>query len=101
MKEGSGQPQSLIRDLMCAAVHSRAAYGYAMAAGHLTSLYNFALLQTVRHLGKPCSTHLQQPGTGGFAQLRIVRFQTEPREHWQHHWRTGSEGFCGPVMQRA
>jgi hypothetical protein len=29
-------------------MHSRAAYGYAMAAGHLSSLLNFALLQTVR-----------------------------------------------------
>ena len=49
---------------MCAAVHSRAAYGYAMAAGHLASLYNFALLQTVRSLGQPCSTDLQQTEIG-------------------------------------
>lgn len=38
---------ALIRRLTCAAMHSRAAYGYAMAAGHLSSLLNFALLQTV------------------------------------------------------
>lgn len=38
---------ALLRRLNCAALHSRAAYGYAMAAGHLSSLVNFALLQTV------------------------------------------------------
>lgn len=39
---------SLLQVLLCGAMHSRAAYGYAMAAGHLSSLLNFALLQTVR-----------------------------------------------------
>ncbi|BDA50637.1 probable Sn1-specific diacylglycerol lipase alpha at N-terminal half [Coccomyxa sp. Obi] len=38
---------SLLQVLLCGAMHSRAAYGYAMAAGHLSSLLNFALLQTV------------------------------------------------------
>ena len=41
------QMNVLLRRLNCAALHSRAAYGYAMAAGHLSSLVNFALLQTV------------------------------------------------------
>lgn len=41
---------SLVRQLVCSAVHSKAAYGHAMAAGHLSSLYNFALLQTVSTL---------------------------------------------------
>jgi hypothetical protein len=41
------QQQSLLQALLCAGMHSRAAYGYAMAAGHLSSLLNFALLQTV------------------------------------------------------
>ena len=33
--------------MLCAARHSRAAYGYAMAEGHLSSIMNFTLLQTV------------------------------------------------------
>jgi len=41
---------SLLQALLCGAMHSRAAYGYAMAAGHLSSLLNFALLQTVGSL---------------------------------------------------
>lgn len=47
--DGSEQqrPKNLIRELVCAAIHSRAAYGHAMAVGHLDSIYNFALLQTV------------------------------------------------------
>ena len=47
-KGPSTDAASLVRQLVCAAVHSKAAYGHAMAAGHLSSLYNFALLQTVR-----------------------------------------------------
>ena len=43
----SAEAGNLVRQLVCAAVHSKAAYGHAMAAGHLSSLYNFALLQTV------------------------------------------------------
>ncbi len=35
-------------DLLTAAVHARAAYGYAMAAGHLSSISKFAMLHTVR-----------------------------------------------------
>lgn len=46
-------PQSLLQALLCGAMHSRAAYGYAMAAGHLSSLLNFALLQTVGSFGFP------------------------------------------------
>ncbi len=49
--EEEGEAQSLhmnlLQPLLCAGMHSRAAYGYAMAAGHLSSLLNFALLQTV------------------------------------------------------
>jgi hypothetical protein len=49
--EEEGEAQSLhmnlLQALLCAGMHSRAAYGYAMAAGHLSSLLNFALLQTV------------------------------------------------------
>lgn len=36
-----------VQDLLCAARHSRAAYGYAMAEGHLSSFMKFTLLQTV------------------------------------------------------
>ena len=45
--EAAANP-TLLQDLLAGAMHSRAAYGYAMAAGHLSSLLNFALLQTVR-----------------------------------------------------
>lgn len=51
-------PQSLLQALLCGAMHSRAAYGYAMAAGHLSSLLNFALLQTVGPFGFP---HMRVP----------------------------------------
>ena len=48
-RDGGGQAlhMNLLQALLCAGMHSRAAYGYAMAAGHLSSLLNFALLQTV------------------------------------------------------
>ena len=51
-REGGGQAlhMNLLQALLCAGMHSRAAYGYAMAAGHLSSLLNFALLQTVGRL---------------------------------------------------
>ncbi len=39
--------RALIKSLLAGAMHSRAAYGYAMQAGHLTSVLNYALLHTV------------------------------------------------------
>ena len=45
--DGSG---TLLQDLLCAAVHSRAAYGFAMAAGHITSVASYIKLQTVQPL---------------------------------------------------
>lgn len=47
--DGPALQMNLLQALLCAGMHSRAAYGYAMAAGHLSSLLNFALLQTVSH----------------------------------------------------
>ena len=61
--------------MLCAARHSRAAYGYAMAEGHLSSIMNFTLLQTVNlhlpagswdlHAGgmhaQPCPCRAAQP----------------------------------------
>ena len=47
----SADAANLVRQLVCAAIHSKAAYGHAMAAGYLSSLYNFALLQTVKACG--------------------------------------------------
>mmetsp|Transcript_1514 Transcript_1514/g.4497 ORF Transcript_1514/g.4497 Transcript_1514/m.4497 type:complete len:838 (-) Transcript_1514:371-2884(-) len=41
---------SLLKTLLAAAMHSRAAYGYAMQAGHLNSVFNYALLHTVHAL---------------------------------------------------
>ena len=64
----AGRKLTLLQDLLCAAMHSRAAYGYAMAAGHLSSLLNFALLQTVRFCSSfdsrthPMLTAHGQPG---------------------------------------
>jgi len=43
-----GSAPSLLADLLAAAVHARAAYGYAMAAGHLSSIAKFAMLHTAR-----------------------------------------------------
>lgn len=34
---------SLLQDLLCGAMHSRAAYGYAMHAGHMGSIFSFIL----------------------------------------------------------
>jgi hypothetical protein len=39
-----------VRLMLNAAIHSRAAYGYAMAAGHISSLLNFARLVTINQL---------------------------------------------------
>jgi len=54
-----GSAPSLLADLLAAAVHARAAYGYAMAAGHLSSIAKFAMLHTARRPrrglgGRPC-----------------------------------------------
>jgi hypothetical protein len=38
---------SLLEDMTYATIHSRAAYGYAMLAGHMSSVYNYTMLQTV------------------------------------------------------
>lgn len=48
--EGGARPLPPLRasDLMTAALHSRAAYGYAAAAGHLASLSSYAMMHTVR-----------------------------------------------------
>lgn len=40
----------LVQDLLLAAIHSRAAYGYAMQAGHVASVMSFALMHTVHSL---------------------------------------------------
>ena len=53
MRGAQSLHMNLLQALLCAGVHSRAAYGYAMAAGHLSSLLNFALLQTVRSHAPP------------------------------------------------
>lgn len=37
----------LLDDLVYAVIHSRAAYGYAMLAGSMSSVYSYFLLQTV------------------------------------------------------
>jgi len=41
---------TLLQDLLCAAMHSRAAYGFAMAAGHITSVTSYIKLHTVQPL---------------------------------------------------
>ncbi|KAL0036871.1 hypothetical protein WJX77_003190 [Trebouxia sp. C0004] len=48
--EDDEQRPTLVRELLCAAIHSRAAYGYAMAAGHMSNLVNFALMHTVHQI---------------------------------------------------
>lgn len=45
--DGSG---TLLQDLLCASTHSNAAYGFAMAAGHITSVASYIRLQTVQPL---------------------------------------------------
>lgn len=46
--DAGGSAPSLLADLLTAAVHARASYGYAMQAGHLSSITKFAMLHTVR-----------------------------------------------------
>jgi hypothetical protein len=48
--ENEGGTATLLQDLLCAAMHSRAAYGFAMAAGHITSVTSYIKLQTVQPL---------------------------------------------------
>ena len=50
LPEDHEQRPTLVRELLCAAIHSRAAYGYAMAAGHMSNLLNFALMHTVHQI---------------------------------------------------
>lgn len=50
LREDDEQRPTLVRELLCAAIHSRAAYGYAMAAGHMSNLLNFALMHTVHQI---------------------------------------------------
>lgn len=50
LPEQDQQRPSLARELLCAAIHSRAAYGYAMQAGHMSNLLNFALMHTVHQI---------------------------------------------------
>lgn len=57
--ETDEQRPSLVRELLCAAIHSRAAYGYAMAAGHMSNLLNFALMHTVHQIRSACWPHRQ------------------------------------------
>ena len=47
---GAAMEPGLVHDLMRAAIHSRAAYGYAMQAGHVASVLSFALMHTVHSL---------------------------------------------------
>ena len=58
----------LLQDLLCAAIHSRAAYGYAMEAGHLASVSNFAMFQTVR-----CKSCEQNSFTPFWMHIRLLR----------------------------
>ena len=39
-----------LQDMLCAAAHSRAAYGYAMAAGHVSSVLSYIRLHTLQPL---------------------------------------------------
>ena len=41
---------TLLQDLICSAVHSRAAYGFAMQAGHISSVSSYIKLHTVQPL---------------------------------------------------
>jgi hypothetical protein len=47
-EEEIGTAKTLLQDLLCGAMHSRAAYGFAMAAGHITSVTSYIKLQTVQ-----------------------------------------------------
>ena len=40
----------LLQDALCAAMHSRAAYGFAMAAGHVSSVASYIRLHTLQPL---------------------------------------------------
>lgn len=77
--EEEGEAQSLhmnlLQALLCAGVHSRAAYGYAMAAGHLSSLLNFALLQTVGSR-TPLMFHGPRPRAAQVLTVRVSQWPT-------------------------
>lgn len=42
--------RTLLQDVLCASMHARAAYGFAMAAGHLADAMSFIRLHTVQPL---------------------------------------------------
>ena len=49
----------LVLELLRAALHSRAAYGYAMQAGHVSSVLNFALMHAVHSFR--CDLYVLEP----------------------------------------
>ena len=90
--EEEGEAQSLhmnlLQALLCAGMHSRAAYGYAMAAGHLSSLLNFALLQTVGS-HTPLTFHRPRPRAAQVATVRVSQ------------WPTGLLSLCKSALLRS
>ena len=78
MHEAQSLHMNLLQALLCAGIHSRASYGYAMAAGHLSSLLNFALLQTVQSPHHP-SDHCLCPSQ------KTVRWK-DVRSTRNHSW---------------
>lgn len=77
-------------DLLTAAVHARAAYGYAMAAGHLSSISKFAMLHTVLAHSKapPCSVVRSGATQHEFAFCAMV----STAQSWPAHPKKMSEG---------
>lgn len=62
----------LLDDLVYAVIHSRAAYGYAMLAGSMSSVYNYFLLQTVINAAHASVCLLINKSDGGCS--RVVCF---------------------------
>lgn len=50
LHEGTSGGNTLLQDLLIAATHSRAAYGFAMQAGHISSITSYIKLQTLQPL---------------------------------------------------
>ena len=79
-------------DLLTAAVHARAAYGYAMAAGHLSSISKFAMLHTVRACSQapPCWA---TPHSTWFVQRWALLHDDPPRSIEENAGDFGAYGW--------
>lgn len=83
--------RTLLQDLLCAAMHSRAAYGYAMAAGHISSVSSYIRLKALAPFTFDAVT-----GVSAEANVEAVAAMTgiEPADVLQAEWTNSAYRPC-------